>query len=344
MEIFIRMPRKKRKSDQGNIRIKTGSRILLCHFALLAAIILPCAAQNRGGFIFHLENDIFAGMDRYYTHGLKLTWISPYKTAGRSDPLVSNAFSISIGQSIFTPYDIEREELIEDDRPYAGILYFTLALHKKKSKTMDTFEFLVGIVGPSSLAAQTQRFIHSLYRGTKPRGWDYQLKDEVVFDLVFDKKWQIFRSENGKKTTFDLIGHVGGSLGTMMTAAATGWQLRFGSNIPRDFGSYLLRPGGESGAIFCEQDAHLSEANRSSTFGFVYVVGHAVYRNIFLDGNTFKESHRVDKYSFVGDVVLGFVIVRKRFRFSYAYVFKTKQFRKQVGLGIFGTINISYFY
>lgn len=303
---------------------------------LLPAIVQPCAGQNRGAFIFQLENDVFALTDRYYTHGVKLTWIFPH--------LSCSAISVSIGQNIYTPYEIEQKDLIEDDRPYAGISYFTLALHTKRDQTMDTFEFLLGIVGPSSHAAQMQKFIHSLYRVTQPQGWHHQLKDEIVFDLVFDKKWRIFQSGEGKKIEFDLIGHIGGSLGTMITAAATGWQFRFGSNLPQDFGTFLLRPGGESGALFIERSSHRTDAKSSGIHGYIYLVGHAVYRNIFLDGNTFLESHSVDKNSFVGDIVFGFVITRKRFRFSYAYVYRTKQFKTQAKPQIFGAISISYVY
>ncbi|MEE8605255.1 MAG: lipid A deacylase LpxR family protein [Candidatus Aminicenantaceae bacterium] len=311
---------------------------------LLSAVVQPGVAQNRGAFSFQLENDVFAGTDKYYTHGVKLTWISPDRMSHQSDPLSRRAISVSFGQNIYTPYDIEREDLIEDDRPYAGISYFTMALHRKRDKTMDTFELLLGIVGPTSLAAEVQRFVHSLYRGTRPQGWHHQLKDEIVFNFCFDKKWRIFRSGEEKKIGYDLIGHVGGSLGTLMTAAATGWQFRFGSNLPRDFGTFLLRPGGESGALFNEQANHRADATRSGIHGYIYVVGHAVYRNIFLDGNTFSDSHRVDKYPFVGDIVLGFVISQKRFKFSYAYVYRTKQFKTQARPHIFGAINISYVY
>ena len=328
----------------GSMSPKVFFGIIFVGALLLSSVVQPGVAQNRGAFSFHLENDVFAGTDRYYTHGVKLTWISPFKTASRPDPVALNAISLSLGQNIYTPYEIEREDLIEDDRPYAGILYFSLALHRKRNQTMDTFEFLLGSVGPRSMAAQMQRFIHSLYRGTQPQGWHHQLKNEIVINLVFDKKWRIFRSGEGKKIEFDMIGHIGGSLGTMMTAAATGWQFRFGSNIPRDFGSFLLRPGGESGALFSEQSSHRADAKRSGAHGYVYLVGHAVYRNIFLDGNTFKESHHVDKYSFVGDVVLGFVINQKRFRFSYAYVYRTKQFKTQARPEIFGAISISFVY
>jgi lipid A 3-O-deacylase len=320
------------------------SLIVLGSSLLLSALVQLVVAQNRGVFSFHLENDIFAGTDRYYTHGAKLTWVSPDRISSQSDPLSRQAISLSFGQNIYTPYEIEREDLIEDDRPYAGISYFTFALHRKRDMSMDTFGFLLGIVGPSSLAAEVQRFIHSLYRGTQPKGWHHQIKDEIVFGMIFDRKWRIFRSRKDKKFEYDLIGHVGGSLGNMMTAAATGWQFRFGSNLPDDFGTFLLRPGGESGALFNEQANQRADAKHMGVHGFVYLVGHAVYRNIFLDGNTFKDSHRVDKYPFVGDIVFGFVINQKRFKFSYAYVFRTKQFKTQAKPHIFGAINISYVY
>jgi hypothetical protein len=326
------------------MKLKILLLIFMGGFLLLSAVVQPGNAQNRGAFSFQLENDVFAGTDRYYTHGVKLTWISPDRMSLQSDTLSRRAISVSFGQNIYTPYEIEREDLIEDDRPYAGISYFTMALHRKRDQTMDTFELLLGIVGPTSLAAEVQRFVHSLYRGTRPRGWHHQLKDEIVFNFCFDKKWRIFRSGEEKKIGYDLIGHVGGSLGTLMTAAATGWQFRFGSNLPRDFGTFLLRPGGESGALFNEQANHRADAKRSGVHGYIYMVGHAVYRNIFLDGNTFSDSHRVDKYPFVGDIVLGFVISQKRFKFSYAYVYRTKQFKTQARPHIFGAINISYVY
>ena len=34
-------------------------------------------AKNSGTFSFHLENDFFFQIDRYYTSGVKLSWISP---------------------------------------------------------------------------------------------------------------------------------------------------------------------------------------------------------------------------------------------------------------------------
>ncbi|UCE40673.1 MAG: lipid A deacylase LpxR family protein [Candidatus Aminicenantes bacterium] len=311
---------------------------------LLIACIQPGAAQNRDGFSLHLENDFFAGTDRYYTNGMKFTWITSGSTSRRSDSLSRRAVSVSIGQNIYTPYDINLEDLIEDDRPYAGISYFTLALHKKEDRTMNTWEFLLGIVGPSSLAEELQSFVHGLLQNSEPKGWQHQLKDEIVFGIIFDRKWRIFRSQEEQKFGYDFVGHAGGSFGTMITAVATGWQFRFGLNLPRDFGTFLIRPGGESGALFNDLSFQQKDAQRSGVHGFVYLVGHGVIRNIFLDGNTYSDSHRVDKYPFVSDIAIGFVISLKRFKISYAYVYRTKQFKTQDKPQIFGAINISYVY
>ncbi len=318
--------------------------MLLEGFFLLTIYVQTIEAKNRGALSFYLENDVFAGTDRYYTHGMKLTWISPDRVSSQFDPRAQRTFSISFSQNIYTPADIEREDLIEDDRPYAGVSYFSLALHRKKNQHMDTLGFLLGIVGPNSYAAEVQRFIHSLYRGTDPKGWHHQLKNEIVFGVVFCRTWRIMRSPEERSFGFDLIGHLSGSLGNLRTAAATGGQFRVGWNLPKDFGTFLIQPGGESSTFFDEHASHRYARRRFGIHTFVCITAHAVYRNIFLDGNTFRDSHRVDKIPFVADIVTGLVFTYGRFKFSYAYVFRTKQFEKQAKPQVFGAINISLAY
>jgi lipid A 3-O-deacylase len=311
---------------------------------LLTAFVQVGWAENRGAFSFFLENDVFALTDRYYTHGLKLTWISPDRLSSRFDSDAQRAFSLSFGQNIYTPADIEREDLIEDDRPYAGVSYFCLAFHRKIDQFMDTLEFMLGIVGPHSYAEQMQRFVHNLFKFTDPKGWEHQLKDELVFAAAFDRKWRILRLRERKKFGCDMIGHLGGSLGNLMTAVVAGCQFRIGWNLPLDFGTFLIRPGGESSTFFNGRPAHSVEHGRFGIHSYVYVAGHAVYRNIFLDGNTFQESHHVDKYPFVADIVIGIVMTFKRVKLSYAYVYRTKQFKTQSEPQIFGALNFSFAY
>jgi lipid A 3-O-deacylase len=71
-----------------------------------------------------------------------------------NEPGFQHAVSFSIGQNIYTPEDLERSDLIQDDRPYAVITYLAIGLHSKNSHRMDSLELDLGIVGPYSYAEQ----------------------------------------------------------------------------------------------------------------------------------------------------------------------------------------------
>lgn len=68
----------------------------------------------------------------------------------------------------------------------------------------------------------------------------------------------------------------------------------------------------------------------------------AVVRDIFLDGNTFRESHSVDKKRFAGDAVLGGVARYKRVALHLSYVTRSREFATQIGRQRFGSAIVSY--
>lgn len=336
--------------------------------ALVALFPLTAAAEEgrervSGTFSFYFENDIFAGTDRDYTSGWKLAWISPNLTGSREnssrpkwgyslikwlpfvrEPGCRNSISLALGQNFYTPKDIEQSELIVDDRPYAGLLYLEFGVQSRTARRLSTLEFDLGIVGPHSFAEQTQKLIHQLFGFIEPRGWDNQLKDELALQIIYEQRWKAVERRTGKSFGFDLIPHLGGGLGNICTYANTGMQFRLGWNLPRDFGISLLRPGGESNTAFCQDDSSLSSGRRFGLHFFLSIDGHAVVRNVFLDGNTFSDSHRVDKRLFTADVLAGVRINSKRLSFSYAYVFRTKQFEMQRDGHVFGALSLSFSY
>ena len=69
-----------------------------------------------------------------------------------------------LGQSIFTPEDITNPNLIVNDRPYAGWLYFGIGLIKRHKSgsvwVFDTLELDLGIVGPQAYAQNVQTWWH----------------------------------------------------------------------------------------------------------------------------------------------------------------------------------------
>ena len=321
------------------------------------------AIENEGTFNFYFENDLFADTDYGYTNGIKLSWISEDLTAYmKSDslpdwslPIISRLpfineqglqrnVGFSIGQSMYTPGDISRGSLIEDDRPYAGWTYFGIGFHSKNERRLDSMEIQVGMVGPASFAEQTQKWVHEWRGCQRPNGWGNQIKDEPGLAVIYERKWRFLYDRDIGKLGFDVIPHIGGALGNVYTYANAGMEARLGWNIPRDFGTSLIRPSGDSNAPLSAQDPRVKSDNGFGLYVFGMVDGRAVLHNIFLDGNTFNHSHSVDKKNFVADIGAGVGLIIYRFKLCYTHVLRTKEFTGQEDDQAFGSITLSFTY
>jgi len=329
-----------------------------------AAIAEVKNAADSKTLSFYLENDAFAGTDRYYTSGLRLTLISPdltnYPEHSRlpewSHPLIDHlpfvhdpgyqrAIYFSIGQNIFTPEDIKRKDLIEEDRPYAGLAYLAIGFQGKNTLHMDTLEFDLGIVGPHSYAEDFQRQFHAWVDSPTPMGWDNQLDDELVAGIVYMHKHKLIQSGLGNGFNYDVIPHIGGGLGNLKTYVNAGVQVRFGWNLPNDFGTFLIHPGCECNVPVDERDPRFFPPHhRFGIHTFFAIDTIAVFHDILLDGNTFQDSHSVEKKPATADIMTGLSLIFSRFKMSYAYVYRTKEFKNQEKANVFGTITISFTY
>ena len=67
-----------------------------------------------------------------------------------------------------------------------------------------------------------------------------------------------------------------------------------------------------------------------------------VGRDIFLDGNTFRDSHEVDSKPFVADLTAGITLGWYGAKLSLANVLRTREFRGQTRDHRFGSITVSY--
>lgn len=328
----------------------------------------PAAAEEGetkrpGTFIFYFENDLFADTDQNYTNGAKLTWISPdltrYSESEKlpewglwivrrlpfiNEPGLQRNIAFSVGQNMYTPEDISRSDLITDDRPYGGWTYFGAAFHSKSDRRLDSMEIQAGIVGPASFTDETQKFVHRLRDIQIPRGWDHQIGNEPGLALVYERKWRALTLGTPGKTGFDAIPHLGATLGNVYTYANAGMMLRLGWNLPIDFGTSLIRPAGDTDAPAGARDLRIAERPSFGWHLFGALNGRAVLRDIFLDGNTFRDSHSVDKKNLVAEAVAGVSVILGRFKISYAQVFQTKSYEIQKDNHCFGSITISFSY
>jgi lipid A 3-O-deacylase len=323
----------------------------------------PAATRPPWVFSLYVENDVFAGSDDGYTNGVKLVWVSPeigdgpgeghpprwLAGAARRWPLAPPAgarrfLSIFVGQSMYTPADITRTDLIPDDRPYAGIAYAGVGFHAVGERSMDSLEIQAGVVGPHSFAGEIQRLWHRTFGWTRPRGWAHQLRDEPVLGAIYGHKWKVLPTPESPGFGHDAIFDAGGSLSNVITGARAGAEFRAGWNLPRDFGTSFIQPGSESCALFEARDARRAGCPSWGFHVFAALDAQAVVRNIFLDGNTFVDSHRVDKKTFVGGVAAGLAFRYRRLRLNFSYVWRTREFEGQKEKSLFGSFNLSFLF
>ena len=348
-----------------------------CLIAILLAVLsalLPATARATprcddpktrpvycGTFSVLFENDLFLGQDRHYTNGIKLSWTSrdlrEYGQWEHTPDWARGLFSaldrfqgdreknleLFAGQKLFTPQDIQRTDLIANDRPYAAWIFFGPAFHSKNAYTLDTVEIEFGWVGPLAQGEETQNFVHSLRGIPTAKGWSHQLNDEPAFNLVYQHKHRNWEGEwPGTHFASDFISHYGASLGNVYTYANAGAEVRIGWNLPADFGTSLIRPGGDVNAPVNTRDLRLAEKNAFGIHAFAAVSGRAVLRDIFLDGNSFSNSHSVDKNVWVGSLVAGVAITWKGVKLTYSEIFNTKEFKQQKGADAYGSMNLSW--
>lgn len=349
-----------------------------CRFKLLIfSVVAFSSAVNgqedeRWSFNFFLENDLFANTDLNYTNGLRFSSISPELDSFQdpqgqkypwveklnnmlefvhpepvnpaADPVRKN-MAISFGQLMFTPTDKKRLTLDPKDRPYAGYLYLGLGYHAHTADTLHSTEFNFGVVGPAALARQSQNLVHDLWGIDRFKGWQNQLKNELAFQLIFERKHKngvlrtpFLENSQGNGLQIEAITHWGASLGNVASYFNTGAELRLGWQLPDDFGTSTLRPGGDNNTPDPLNNGDTSLLVHAFIATDVRLVGN----NIFLDGNTFKNSHSVDRKALVADIATGIAGTWKRFRFSYAYIYRSGEFKQQSEAQIFGSFSLSY--
>ncbi len=293
--------------------------------------------DNDGWITDPLDND-----DQHYTAGSRIDIFlqgGPVDRVGRWLPWSGNfdnpeyAGGIGISQTIFTPRDIELEEPPRSERPYAGILLFHAYVQRFDDRTMDHIELDAGVLGPSSLAEETQQSLHTA------RGWDKQLHDEFVFDATVRKTWKfgLFGTETGRTGVdgwgIELLPQAGGTLGTAYRNAHAQLLFRAGYNIPGDFGPRR---------VFDIGSAAPDPEGRWGWYAYARGHGRAVQHNITLDGNTYRDSRSVDKENFIGEFEFGFVgTLGEHLMLGWGWTAVSDEYENDNSLDSYATVSVT---
>lgn len=321
--------------------------------ALMACVAAMAPAAAAKGEVWSLtsENDLFGGSDRNYTNGLRIERFSP---ADRVHPWLRESAKVlpfidldrtelrqgfGFAHAMFTPENITTPEPDPDDRPYAAWLSFSAtAVATQRLDTgrivQDSLQLNLGVVGPSAGGKFVQQNWHELINGVEPLGWDHQLRDEPGIELIAQRLATFDGPRLFDRVETDLAAHASIAIGNVRTYAAFGGMARVGFDLDSDFGPPRIRPSLAGAGVY-------DPSRPLGGYIFAGFEGRAVARDIFLDGNTFRDSPSVDKEPLVWDLQAGIAINLSAVQIAFSYVDRSEQFAGQVGHQKFGAVSIS---
>lgn len=315
--------------------------------AMFVTSLLVASGVNAEVFSLKVENDVFTGgQDGHYTNGIEGSLAFEPEQAhwtrnlagvlpGWSTSDLSYA-AYRFGHQLYTPEEIETAELQEQDRPYAGLVFGGVMLfadeQREGLRMSDTFTLDAGLVGQGAGGKRLQRAVHKVTGSDAPEGWDNQLENEPFVNLGYEKRWWLQHQLGGLELEYGPS--VGGAVGNLYTYASTGAGVRFGQGLARSLSQPAVTPA-PSGAQY------FKPGEGFGWFVFANLEGRFMAHNMLLDGNTFKDSHSVDREKWVGDAQLGFAMLWDRWQLSFANVWRSHEFKTQQEHDQFGSVTLS---
>lgn len=289
----------------------------------LATVAAPASAQSVHTFSMRADNDAFDFWmlpwnrpDREYTSGVHLTydggdapWWARHVLAGQPCTAASRACRTSrleIGQDIYTPLVTTGDSAAATDRPNAGWLYLSESARSLTVDRSDELTISVGVTGPPSLARLTQHIAHDVGPAyNRATDWSRQIGFEPGVIARFEHDVRLATPTDAPLGA-ELVPRVSASVGNVITAADVGARVRFGWRMSHPW----LPPARD--------------------IGFDVLAGasaRAVARDMFLDGNTFRDGPRVGHEPFVESGELGFEIHARGIALGYRAVSDSRAFR-----------------
>ncbi|MEO1039550.1 MAG: lipid A deacylase LpxR family protein [Pseudomonadota bacterium] len=293
-----------------------------------------------------VENDSFGGTDRNYSNGLYASLLSApgdvpdwFARLARQLPNIEDDHTLrrglGVGHTLFTPRDITAPNWRAGQHPYAGWLYGSLLGVSEDRNTVRTAQINIGIVGPAALGEAVQNNFHSLIGVDEAQGWDDQLQNELAFEIILSRQYRALQGRLPIGLDVDLVPELNLALGTVSTQAGAGVMVRIGDRLQNDFGPPRVRAGTAGASYFAVGGEGID------WYVFAGVEGRAVARNIFLDGNTFRDSPSVDREAWVAEVQAGFVLKYGRYQLGFTAVYRTEEFDTQLDPQRFGAISLA---
>ena len=325
-------------------------------FALtgLFAIVLiqtVSAEPVKGILTSTVENDVFTGSDDSYSNGLALTWTTgrvadrPADSfvqdwagfwsflPGADAPNTDQFVSWTLSHEMHTPEDISLLIPDQRDQPYAGFLNLDSSLYTVGERWAQAWNLRLGVVGPLSQADHVQIKYHKLIGATRPEGWDSQIKNEPVINVMYGGTYRLYerRYDSGLGVRFSPV--INAEAGTYTTTFGVGGLAEVGLNMPD-----TLSLAGIGTSFQGVNAIGAQRQDRWSVTAYGALGGHAVAHFLPLDGPVFRDGASVGSDDFVTTIKVGATARRGRFISSFGLALggsPADQFQDNLDYGVF---------
>lgn len=216
---------------------------LLCGIIGLSVLLArPAAAQGPAAAdsvsadrlaAYTFANDAYFRTDYYFTQGMTGTVVLPALRQlpgarllrwGRSGGL--SHYGLRLRYDGFTPLRIQDDFIRRGDRPYASYIYadfFRADTDATRHRRLTT-RLSLGVIGPAAGAKGFQTKLHALLGAPTPRGWDYQIRNDLVLGYAARLEQRLMNLGRA----VELIGGGTAALSTLRTYAGADARLRLG--------------------------------------------------------------------------------------------------------------------
>jgi len=317
------------------IKIILGSALLTVIFSF--AGIKHSYAQDtyKNQFLETIDNDQYVNSnhDRYYTEGTLLTFSHLLHAPKNTDSkLVKKILEFQLGQQIYTPYKANVPDPSKQDRPFTGYLYYGAGMNwLYADESALHLNVQVGTIGPNSKAEQIQQDFHSTFGLYSPKGWQYQLKNEVGLNIDLNYKKLLYRTPG---SLFDMSFNPDVWLGNTFTGASAGMMFRLGKL------GKLYQSASTNSRVGSND-----EKQKHEFYFFTQPQADYVAYNATIEGGLFikdKGPVTFGIYHFVYVQQFGLQFASARWSASYSVFIKSREVKSTALGDQYGSINIAY--
>lgn len=283
------------------------------------------------------DNDLYTSTknDQYYTNGLEIFY--SYLSKKSKPQFLKKINEIRIGQYMYSPRFIYKDEEQMFDRPFAGYLFGQFGSTNFYNNQAVFKKYIqLGYVGPNSFAEQIQSGTHKLFHYTAFEEWDYQIENTFGLQTYFMFSKPFLSSIDSNRIDFQWQSEA--KLGTIFTSLSTGFVTRIGIK--------KLAPISDSNFYGGSLSSDTKPIEHELYFYMNPSVNYQIY-DATIQGGLFNDHSPVTfdliPLRFNGEAGLRYR--NNNWNLSYAFVYRGKELKFYRTIGYFyGSIKVSYIF